>query len=59
VAAFCAVFTFGGCGPALTAHGSFDLKIHIQMLQYTRIQEYKKLYSSPIEEIHNVQLQSG
>jgi hypothetical protein len=31
MAAFWAVFTFGGSGPALTAHGSFDLKQEIQI----------------------------
>jgi hypothetical protein len=29
--AFWAVFTFGGSGPALTAHGSLDLKQEIQI----------------------------
>jgi hypothetical protein len=28
---FWAVFTFGGSGPALTAHGSLDLKQEIQI----------------------------
>jgi hypothetical protein len=31
MAAFWAVFTFGGSGPALTAHGSLDLKQEIQV----------------------------
>jgi hypothetical protein len=31
MAAFWAVFTFGGSGPALTAHGSLDLKQEIQI----------------------------
>jgi hypothetical protein len=31
MAAFWAVFTLGGSGPALTAHGSFDLKQDIQI----------------------------
>jgi hypothetical protein len=33
MATFWAVFTFGGSGPAITAHGSLDLKqeIHIQI----------------------------
>jgi hypothetical protein len=31
MAAFWAVFTFGGSGPALTAHGSLDLKQKIQI----------------------------
>jgi hypothetical protein len=38
MAAFWAVFTFGGSGPALTAHGSLDLKQEIQ------IQIQKPLY---------------
>jgi hypothetical protein len=29
--AFWAVFTFGGGGPAITAHGSLDLKQEIQI----------------------------
>jgi hypothetical protein len=33
LAAFWAVFTFGGSGPALTAHGSLDLKQEIQEIQ--------------------------
>jgi hypothetical protein len=31
MAAFWAIFTFGGSGPALTAHGSLDLKQEIQI----------------------------
>jgi hypothetical protein len=31
MAAFWTVFTFGGSGPALTAHGSLDLKQEIQI----------------------------
>jgi hypothetical protein len=31
MAAFWVVFTFGGSGPALTAHGSLDLKQEIQI----------------------------
>jgi hypothetical protein len=31
MAAFWAVFVFGGSGPALTAHGSLDLKQEIQI----------------------------
>jgi hypothetical protein len=31
MAAFWAVFTIGGSGPALTAHGSLDLKQEIQI----------------------------
>jgi hypothetical protein len=31
MAAFWAVFTFGGSGPGLTAHGSLDLKQEIQI----------------------------
>jgi hypothetical protein len=31
MAAFWAVFTFGGSGPALTAHGSLDLEQEIQI----------------------------
>jgi hypothetical protein len=30
------VFTFGGSGPALTAHGSLDLKQEIQIQIQTR-----------------------
>jgi hypothetical protein len=37
MAAFWAVFTFGGSGPDITAHGSLDLKqeIQIQMMMTT------------------------
>jgi hypothetical protein len=31
MAAFWAVFTFGGSGPAITAHGSLDLKQEIKI----------------------------
>jgi hypothetical protein len=31
MAAFWAVFTFGGSGPAFTAHGSMELKQEIQI----------------------------
>ena len=31
MATFWAVFTFGGSGPAITAHGSLDLKQEIQI----------------------------
>jgi hypothetical protein len=34
LAAFWAVFTFGGSGPAITAHGSLDLKQEIQIQRY-------------------------
>jgi hypothetical protein len=39
MAAFWAVFPFGGSGPALTAHGSLDLKqeIQIQIQSTTKI----------------------
>jgi hypothetical protein len=43
MAAFWAVFTFGGSGPALTAHGSLDLQqeilIQIQTFMFG-IKEY-------------------
>jgi hypothetical protein len=40
MAAFWAVFTFGGSGPALTAHGSLDLKQEIQVqIQITTLVE--------------------
>jgi hypothetical protein len=39
MAAFWAVFIFGGCGPALTAHGSLDLKQEIQI----QIQQFKMI----------------
>jgi hypothetical protein len=38
MAAFWAVFTFGGSGPALTADGSLDLKQEIQIQIQTEIQ---------------------
>jgi hypothetical protein len=41
--AFWAVFTFGGSSPALTAHGSLDLKQEIQI----QIQIY---YNSTLDE---------
>jgi hypothetical protein len=31
ISAFWAVFTFGGSGPAITAHGSLDLEQEIQI----------------------------
>jgi hypothetical protein len=38
MAAFWAVFTLGGSGPAITAHGSLDLKQEIQIqIQRTNI----------------------
>jgi hypothetical protein len=37
MAAFWAVFTFEGSGPALTAHGSLDLKQEIQIQIQRRI----------------------
>jgi hypothetical protein len=36
MAAFWAVFTFGGSGPALTAHGLLDLKQEIQIQSTVR-----------------------
>jgi hypothetical protein len=49
MAAFWAVFTFGGSGPALTAHGSLDLKQEIQIqiqIQAISVQRfYHKLYT--------------
>jgi hypothetical protein len=41
MAAFWAVFTFGGSGPALTAHGSLDLKQEIQI--QIQIQTHAKI----------------
>jgi hypothetical protein len=35
MAAFWAVFTFGGSGPNITAHGSLDLKQEIQIQTHT------------------------
>jgi hypothetical protein len=47
MAAFWAVFTFGGSGPALTAHGSLDLKQEIQIqIQIARACLIKKLTRS-------------
>jgi hypothetical protein len=37
MAAFWAVFTFGGSGPALTAHGSLDPKQEIQIQIQTQV----------------------
>jgi hypothetical protein len=37
MAAFWAVFTFGGSGPDITAHGSLDLKQKIQIQIQTRM----------------------
>jgi hypothetical protein len=37
MAAFWAVFTFGGSGPAITAHGSLDLKQEIQIQIQTQM----------------------
>jgi hypothetical protein len=39
MAAFWAVFTFGSSGPAITAHGSLDLKQEIQ-IQFESIRQY-------------------
>jgi hypothetical protein len=38
MAVFWTVFTFGGSDPALTAHGSLDLKQEIQMLHVADVQ---------------------
>jgi hypothetical protein len=38
--AFWAVFTFGGSGPAITAHGSLDLKQEIQIQIQMIVQVY-------------------
>jgi hypothetical protein len=35
-----AVFTFGGSGPALIAHGSLDLKQEIQIQTYQYLLRY-------------------
>jgi hypothetical protein len=42
MAAFWAVFTFGGSGPDITAHGSLDLKqeIQIQILLIVNLTSY-------------------
>jgi hypothetical protein len=37
MAAFWAVFIFGGSGPAITAHGSLDLKQEIQIQMLVRL----------------------
>jgi hypothetical protein len=42
MAAFWAVFTFGGSGPDITAHGSLDLKQEIQV-QIRPLKERKSL----------------
>jgi hypothetical protein len=42
MAAFWAVFTFGGSGPALTAHGSLDLKKEIQIQNQIQVYEWQK-----------------
>jgi hypothetical protein len=50
MAAFWAVFTFGGSGPALTAHGSLDLKqeIHIHIhIHMQIIDEMIKITDTP------------
>jgi hypothetical protein len=39
MAAFWAVFTFGGSGPALKVHGSLDLKQEIQIQIQTWFEE--------------------
>jgi hypothetical protein len=47
MAAFWAVFTFGGSGPALTAHGSLDLKQEIQIqIQSQHGNEVKEIFPS-------------
>jgi hypothetical protein len=38
MAAFWAVFTFGGSGPDITAHGSLDLKQEIQIQIHKELQ---------------------
>jgi hypothetical protein len=45
MAAFWAVFTFGGSGPALTAHGSLDLKQEIQIQIRVFWSSYCECYS--------------
>jgi hypothetical protein len=45
MAAFWAVFTFGGSGPALTAHGSLDLRQEIQI--QIQIQIMSKIEQQP------------
>jgi hypothetical protein len=52
MAAFSAVFTFGGSGPALTAHGSLDLKQEIQIqiqIQTRKGGKSLKFYSAECE----------
>jgi hypothetical protein len=46
MAAFWAVFTFGDSGPALTAHGSLDLKqeIQIQIQTQTHAEYLAKIF---------------
>jgi hypothetical protein len=46
MAAFWAVLTFGGSGPALTAHGSLDLKQEIQIQIQTR-HTWRCVFSGP------------
>jgi hypothetical protein len=41
MAAFWAVFTFGGSDPDITAHGSLDLKQEIQIQMCTLLCDYK------------------
>jgi hypothetical protein len=43
MAAFWAVFTFGGSGPALTAHGSLDLKQEIQIQIQIQMKRWDRL----------------
>jgi hypothetical protein len=49
MAAFWAVFTFGGSGPALTAHGSLDLKQEIQI--QIEINGHRKRHSAGRREV--------
>jgi hypothetical protein len=45
MAAFWAVFTFGGSGPDITAHGSLDLKQEIQIqIQMETCRQQKGLF---------------
>jgi hypothetical protein len=46
MAAFWAVFTFVGSGPALTAHGSLDLKQEIQIQIQTLFRVSEIVFSS-------------
>jgi hypothetical protein len=48
MAAFWAVFTFGGSGPAITAHGSLDLKQEIQIQIQTFRGEVICLSTQPV-----------